>query len=80
MTFDFDKFRDDLLARIDAQYPSKKDGSFSKEADLAALEILCGAAMVLEQTDPEACSRMVSWAFLCSIRGVSEIAKKREAA
>lgn len=80
MTFDFNKFRTDVLARLDAQYARKKDGSFCKEADLAALEILCGAAMALEQTDPDSCSRMLSWAFICSARGVSFIAEKQEAA
>lgn len=80
MTFDFNKFRTDLLARVDAQYPRKRDGSFTKDADRAALELLCGAAMALEQTDRDTCSRMLNWAFICSARGVSFIAEKQEAA
>ena len=71
MTFNFDKFRADMLARIDQQFPRNKAGGFTAAADRAALEMLCGAAMALAQADPVACGCMIGWAFLCSARGLS---------
>lgn len=71
MAFDFDRFRADMVGRIDMQHPQRKNGTYGKDADREALELLCGAAMALDQIDPDAARRMTGWAFLCSVRGLS---------
>lgn len=64
--------RQHIRLRLDAQYPRTKRGEYSKAANRAGLEMLCGAAAVVDALGLGESRGLTASALLVSCRGIDE--------